>query len=202
MTSHFSIGEALRFGWDKTRAHSGLLFQAMVALFAVQVASSIVEEVLKYSVQGVLAMLALGIASVILGTGFTVITLKLAKGEHATYKDLIPPGTLVWTLFCASVLTGLMVVGGLILLIIPGIYFLVRFSMVRFAVVEGAGIMESLTKSSEMTKGVKWRLLGFLLAMMGLNILGAIFFLVGLLVTVPVSAIAYAHVYLKLKKQA
>ncbi len=195
----FLIGEAFRFGWHKTRAHSGVLFQVMVALFAVQVAYSVVEKVLGYSIEGILAQLALGVLSIILGAGFTVITLKLAKSEHATYRDLVPPGRLVWTLFLASVLTGLIIVGGLILFIVPGVYFLTRYSMVRFVVIEGATVGESLKKSSHLTEGVKWRLLGFLLALLGLNVAGAAFFLVGLLLTVPVSAIAYAHVYLKLK---
>ncbi len=50
-----------------------------------------------------------------------------------------------------------------------------------------------------MTVGVKWHLLGFLLIVALLNLLGAIVFLVGLLVTVPVTMIAYAHIYQKLQ---
>jgi uncharacterized membrane protein len=81
-------------------------------------------------------------------------------------------------------------------------YLSLRYSMARFAVVDGEGITDSLRKSAQETKGVKWHLLGFFLALIGLNILGAVALLVGLLVTLPVSAIAYAHVYLKLKNRA
>jgi len=199
MNMPFSIGESLRFGWDKTRAHSGVLFQAMLALFAIQIASSIVEKVLGNTLEGFLATIALGVVSVIIGTGFTVITLRLARGEATSYRDLIPKAQLVWTYFLASLLSGLIIFGGLILLVIPGIYFMLRFSMVRFAVIDGAGVMESLRTSSALTDGIKWKLLGFILALIGLNILGALALLVGLLVTVPISAIAYAHVYDKLK---
>ena len=199
---HFLIGESLRFGWHKTRAHSRVLFQAMLILFAVQVASSIVEKVLADTVQGTLALIALGVVGIVLGTGFTLITLKLAKGEHASLKDLLPRARLVWHYFCVSVVAGVIIVGGLILLIIPGIYFLLRFSMARFAVLEGADIIESLKKSSRLTRGVKWPLLGFLLVLLALNIAGALLFMVGLLITIPVTTLAYAHVYLKLKSRA
>jgi uncharacterized membrane protein len=199
---HFSITEALKFGWHKTKAHSGVLFQGMLALFAIEIGSSIIDKVLHNTIEGFLATCLLAVVGVIIGAGFVNITLKLAKGEHATYKDLVPKGQLVWYYFCASVVAGALAVLGLILLIIPGIYLLLRFSMVRYAVLEGAGIIESLKQSSTLTEGVKWRLLAFFLAVIGLNILGAIFFLIGLLVTVPVSTIAHAHVYLKLKHRS
>lgn len=198
----FSIEEALRFGWHKTRAHSGILFQAMLVIFAVQVASSIVQKVLANTLQGGLAAVALMVLEIVLGAGFTLIALKLAKGEHTSLQDLIPRAHLVWLYFCVSVVVGSMVVGGFILLIVPGIYLLVRFSMARFAVLEGAHIVESLKKSSHLTQGSKWHLFGFLLVLVLLNLVGALLFLVGLLVTVPVTTLAYAHVYLKLKSHA
>jgi hypothetical protein len=200
MTQDFSIAEALRFGWHKTRAHSAVLFQSVLALFAVQIATSVVEKVLGGSIEGFLALVALGVASVIVSTGFTSIALKLAKGEHASLGDLLPASRMVWTFFLASVVTGLIVVGGIILLIVPGLYFLARFSMARFAVLDGATVRESLAQSSALTDGKKLHILGFILTLIGLNLLGALFFFVGLLVTVPVSAVAFAHVYLKLKK--
>lgn len=202
MTQPFSIGEALRFGWQKTRAHSGVLFQAMVAFFALQVATSIVQRVLEGTLEGFFALLGLSVLGVFVGTGFTLITLKIAKGETATLRDLLPPGKLVWKYFCASAVSGILILVGLILFIIPGLYLMLRFAMVRFAILDGAEIMGSLDASAQATKGVKGRLLLFFLALLGINILGAVALLVGLLVTVPVSAIAYAHVYLKLKNRA
>lgn len=198
----FLIGEALRFGWEKTQSHSAVLFQAMLALFALQIASSIVDKVLRDTVEGFLAMLALGVVSVIISAGFAVMTLKIAKGEHTTYKDLVPPARLVWHYFCVSFSAGLLIVLGLVLLILPGLYLIARFSMARFAVIEGAGIKKSFAESGALTHEIKWHLLGFLLTLILLNILGALALLVGLLITVPVSAIGWAHVYLKLKKHS
>ena len=61
------------------------------------------------------------------------------------------------------------------------------------------GITASLRESAEMTHGIKWHLLGFFIIILLLNIVGALLLLVGLLVSVPVTMIAYAHVYQKLR---
>lgn len=195
----FSIGESLRFGWRKTRQHSGLLFQILLTYFALQVVQEIVNRVLQDTLLGVLANLAIVLVGVVLSAGTTRIVLKLAEGHAAHYRDLIPPGRLAWYFFCVSLVAGLLTFAGLLLLVIPGIYVLLRFSMARFAVIEGAGILESLKRSSAITYGRTWHLLGFFVVLLLMNILGAILLLVGLLITVPVSMLAWAQVYLKLK---
>ncbi len=194
----FSISESLQFGWHKTREHSGLLFQTLLTFFTIQVAYSIVVNTIGHSLQGVLAAIALIVLDIFLATGFTIIVLKIARGEDAYYKDLFPPLTVVVTYTFASLLASIIIAVGFVLLIAPGIYFLLRFCMVRFAAVDGVSIMESLKRSTRMTQGVRWHLLGFLLVLIGLNILGAILFLVGLLISVPVTMLAFAHIYQKL----
>jgi uncharacterized membrane protein len=198
MEHHFSISEALYFGWHKTKAHSRLVFQVLLTLFAVQVGSAIITRVLGHTLLGVAAILVLDIITIFLAVGMTVILLKLARGEYASYGEIIPRGELVWRFFVAELLAGIFIIVGLVLLIVPGLYLMLRYSMVRFAVIDGASITESLRKSSELTRGVKWRLLVFMLVIILVNIVGALLLLVGLLVTIPVTMLAYAHVYQKL----
>jgi hypothetical protein len=194
----FSIKEAVTFGWHKTKQHSWVLFQVVLTLFALQVAQALVGKVLEHEVIGVLATAALFIAQGVVGIGFIRITLKLAKGEHAEYADVVPPWRMVWHFAAASLLAGIMIFVGFVLLIVPGVYLALRFSMVRFAVLNGAGIMGSLKQSGKITHGVKWKLLGFFVVLGLLNIAGFLVFFVGLLVSIPVTALAYAHVYQKL----
>ena len=198
----FSICEALEFGWTKTKAHSGLLFRVMLTLFALDVASAIVHKVLNDTLLGVGAGVAFIVVGVIVGAGFTRILLRIAQGHAAHYQDLVPPARLVWYFFCASVVAGVITAVGLVALIIPGIYLALRFSMVRFAVLDGAGITESLRQSGKETRGHKWHLLGLFLVLAGVNLVGLLLLYVGLLITVPVSGLAWAHVYLKLKTRA
>ena len=83
--------------------------------------------------------------------------------------------------------------------LVGAVYLGLRYSMARLAVLDGAHIVESLGKSKKLTDGVKWHLVLFALAIAALNILGFLALVVGLLVTIPISILAFAHVYLKLK---
>jgi hypothetical protein len=238
MTHAFHIKEAIVFGWHKVKAHSGLVFGVVLTMFALQVASSLVQKGLQGTALGAAASIVLALLGIVLGAGMTLIFLKLAKGERAQYKDIIPPMKLVWKYFCASLLAGIIsflpiaagALASLALLISTGsigffegapinghegtfagatlimlvaacfaIYLAIRYSMARLAVLDGAAILQSLSRSAKLTHGVKWRLALFALAIIGLNILGLIALLVGLLVTIPVSFLAFVHVYLKLK---
>jgi uncharacterized membrane protein len=195
----FSIGDSLKVAWRKGKAHKVILIQVMLTLFAFEIAYVMAKTALEDTTLGTLALLALTVLAVILQAGFLNIILKIAKGDKVAYKDLIPPFALVWKMFLASLLVGVLVVAGLILLIIPGIYFAIRFSMSRFAVLEGMSVLESFEKSTKLTEGHKWELLLFFLVVIAINIVGAIPFGVGLLVTIPISILAFAEVYLKLK---
>ncbi len=199
MEQAFSIEEAIKFGWAKTKQHSVLVFQVVLTLFALNIAQAIVQKVLEHSPSGAGAYLVLSIVSFIVSVGAARIMLHLARGEHASYSDLIPPWNLAWKYFLLGLLLGLIVIGGLILLIIPGFYFAIRYSMSGYALIDGVGVTDSLRMSTKLTQDVKWHLVGFILIIVLLNIVGALLLGVGLLVSTPVTMIAFAHVYLKLK---
>src|SRR6185437_6057227 len=165
------------------------------------------------------------VLSVILGIGFTVMTLKIAKGEHAEYADLMPPMNVWIAYLAANILAAIVSVVPLLIAFIvclagyaylPGqaaiilcvvvaiigfivaAYLSLRYSFVRFAILEHQDIIESLRTSARVTSGKKWWLIGFFIVIGLLNILGAVLLLVGLLVTIPVTMFAFAHVYIKL----
>ena len=52
-----------------------------------------------------------------------------------------------------------------------------------------------MNESSRITRGHKWPLFGFVLMLVLINLLGALALIVGLLVSVPVSTLAFAHAY-------
>ena len=79
------------------------------------------------------------------------------------------------------------------------LYLAVRLSMVRFVILDSPAILQSMRVSRRMTQGIFWKLLGFLFIVAILNIIGFAALFVGVLLTLPVSLIAYAHIYDKLK---
>jgi len=78
-----------------------------------------------------------------------------------------------------SILSGLAILLGLVCLIVPGVYFMCSYWVaVPVAVIEEPGASASLTRSSELTDGNRWRVLGVLLInaalMFGLGVVMAV----------------------------
>jgi uncharacterized membrane protein len=85
---------------------------------------------------------------------------------------------------------------GLIFLIVPGIFILAILFFVPYVVVdEKRGILQSLARNMELTKGIRLQLFLFILVLIVVNVLGVLALGVGLLVTFPVTYLASAYVY-------
>lgn len=198
----FKVGDAIRFGWETTKANLNLVIVLAVAgLLATGLPSAIAQAVDGGS-PGLAALFRIAgtITSLIVGVGVTRVSLRLHDGGTATVGDLFAvDGPLLWRYFLASLLYCLAVAVGLVLLIIPGIVFSVRYLFYGYAVVDrNARPVEALAQSAAATKGVWGALSLFGLVILLLNILGALALGVGLLVTLPVSALAVAWVYRRL----
>jgi uncharacterized membrane protein len=142
--------------------------------------------------------------SLMFSLGFLNFSLKLIRGESASYQDLFSVSPMqVFHYFIASILGGLAFVLGLILLIIPGIYLATRFSLFPYFIADQkVNALEALQKSWNATQGHVLYLLLFFLAMIGLNLLGLLALVVGLIITIPVSNLALGYVYNKMKTHA
>ena len=82
------------------------------------------------------------------------------------------------------------------MLIVPGIIFTLMFLFTTFIVVDRElGPIEAMKDSHRITRGHKWPLLGFLVLLMLINLAGLMALVVGLLVTIPVTSLAFTHAY-------
>ena len=97
-----------------------------------------------------------------------------------------------------NVIRQIIIIVGLILFIIPGIIFAIKLQFVDYLIVDKKMGIDSLSKSWNMTKGVKWNLFLLWILIALINIAGALLLLVGLFITVPLSVVATAYVYRKL----
>ena len=207
MDSTFTTSSAIKTGWKLTKENRTLLFKVMLTIGALEVVSA-VSNVKKVATSTdvllVLLSTATGIASAVLIIGLMSISLKLVRGEKALYEDILPKWHTIWRFALVSIITGVITLIGFVLLIIPGIYLMLRFALVKFLIIDrkNVGIIEAMHESSNLTLGVKWELLGLLLVILLINILGVIPAGLGLLVTIPISMIALAHVYVALSKKA
>lgn len=197
----FSIGEALQSGWKAARGHLGFSF--FFILFAVSIprVPGIVQGLLREdhpAASAALFVVSMGL-HVLTSMGLLKTALNLYDGKPHAMRDLFSCAPLFLNYFYASLLYGLMLAAGSLLLVLPGIYLACRNLLYAFAIVDrGLGPVESLKTSFAWTRGHVLKLIGFSLALLGINLLGAIPLLLGLVVTLPTSLAASAHVYRKL----
>jgi uncharacterized membrane protein len=128
--------------------------------------------------------------------------LAVTDGKETRFGDLFSCGDVFVPYLLGAILYGLIVALGAVLLIVPGLIAMVMFLFYGFFIIDKkVGPVESLKASAALTKGVRWKLFGFTLVLALINIVGALLFIVGLLVSIPVSWIALAYVYRKLLPQ-
>jgi len=97
------------------------------------------------------------------------------RGQHAGIGACLAVGLKrMLPVLGVGILAGLCIVGGAILLIVPGVILAcMLWVAVPVAVVERPGVMASLKRSAELTKGYRWQIFGILV------ILGVINFVAG-----------------------
>lgn len=203
----FTIEEALRFGWETMKNNLVFFVLALLIAWVAEGIPSGLQSIF-YSYSYCSAALIIpgtvfAIISLVIGVfvymAFTRIGLRFTGGETAEYSDLYLSYPLFWKFLGGYILYGLIVLGGLILLIVPGIYWGIKYHFFAYFIIdEGVGPTEALKKSGEITYGVKWELLLLALAFLGINLLGLLACFVGLFVSVPITIVATAYVYRRL----
>ncbi len=195
----FSIKEALRAGWAVWKNNEKILILSTLIIFALSILADIRGRGVFMFAQGLALMVIYNVAFI----GWVKLLLKLKDGVHTSLHELVEHVSLFWKYVGSTILLILGAGVGLIFLVVPGIYFILRYYFVTMLVIDkNLSIKEAFKESSLMTDGVKWKILVFLLASVGLNILGVLALGVGLLVSAPVTMLAYIHIYRQLLSKA
>lgn len=201
----FSINEAIRFGWNTMKSNLGFFIGLLILVFLFSSLSSIIAAKATEAniFLGIIFYIADFSLSIIISIGLVKIALRFCDNEKGRFADLFSQYPLFPQYLVGSILYGLIVFAGTILLIIPGIIWGIQFCLYDYFIVDkGLGPIEALKRSSAITRGVKWDLFGFFLILSGINLLGALCLLIGLFVTIPTTMVALAFVYRKLMAQA
>jgi hypothetical protein len=110
-----------------------------------------------------LAVLALAVF--LIGPALTYTQVKSAQGEKVSISEALKGGMhYFWRFYGVAILSGLLILGGFILLIVPGIFMLRRYMLAIYVLMrEDLGVMQTLERSKEVSKqysGAIWGLLG------------------------------------------
>jgi uncharacterized membrane protein len=198
----FSSEDALRFGWTTTKANlKPLLLLGLVGAFLWLLNQALSDG----PGDGLRALLLLcvQVAQVALAMVWIRVALTLHDGQRLEWTR--PPGFLgdFFTFLLTWVLYGLVVGVGLLLLIVPGVIWGLKFGFAGFLVVDKKrDPLEAFRESNRLTAGVKGQLFVFALLLLGVNLLGALALGVGLFVTVPMTYLAAAYVFRRLQARA
>jgi hypothetical protein len=204
MKKDFTISESLSFGWDIMKQNLWFFIGILLVSWIVTgIPRSIAEQLGEdHAGIAVLFQIIYLFAQTVISIGLITITLTFQKGKKPEFGDLFRFQGKFWRFFFATLLYGLLIVAGFILLIVPGVYWALKYQYVAYCVVDrNASIMDSFRQSAHITESVKWKLLGFGILLGLINILGLICLFIGIFAAAPTTMMAYVFVYKKLLEQ-
>jgi len=198
----FSKREAIELGWNTTRANLGffiifLVVSMLISSFFSGFADLFEKRLPFLSIIFNLGYIFLTIAINLVGIK---IALKFCDNDRRALIEVISFTPELFLKFAAGyILYGLLVAAGLLLFVVPGLIFMVKYQYVICYIADkNMDIGEAFKKSSGITAGIKWELFVFLILLGLINVAGVMCLFVGLLVSIPVTMLAAAYVYRKL----
>lgn len=204
MNKNFSFKDAFAAGWSKLKEHWVFLLAAYATIFFASALFTALSEGPYKGIEPTSGLLALigALLRIWLNFNFLVITIRLFDGEKPKWADLFLWREETLPYVGASILYAVIIILGLIAFILPGLYFMIKYCFYGFFIADKkVGAFDSLKMSGQLTDGVKWSVVGFTLASMGIIILGALALGVGLFVAIPLVSLALIFVYRSLYDQ-
>lgn len=200
----FTTGEALKFAWQKTKANFWPFAGFLIFLWILSSLPSWTIRAGNLNTAGEAVVQIIGFGLQMLVTiGFLKTVLKVVDGGKMEFNEAVVESFrnthLLIKYFLGTLLYGLTVLFGLMLLIVPGFIWLIKYMFTGYLVVDkNMKPVEAWKESALITEGSKWELFKLWLISVVISVAGALLLGVGLFVAVPVVIIAQGYVYRKL----
>ncbi len=194
------ISSLINAGWQLYKKYWSALWLIVIVYLGIEFLVQISMGAVADSVTLSLIVLAISwVLSLILQTGLITIGLKTIRDTKPEINDLFGSVNKVAGYFMASLVYGLLAGLGFILLIIPGIYFMLKYTFMPFlAVDKKMGVGEAMKASAAMTEGIKLKLLVIYIVISLFGAVGVLALGVGLLLTIPTAYLACFLIYQRL----
>ncbi|MDX9703209.1 MAG: hypothetical protein RBU23_09215 [Candidatus Auribacterota bacterium] len=207
-----SVIESYKYAFSKVAQNWLLLFGAWVTIIVISIiGTQVVGGVAMWCARNIpligflffpVYSIFIFLLQVYLMCGMLRIVLKIYGDEEVSFADLFSGLPYLKVYSVATFLYGLIVSVGLLLLIVPGVIWSIKYVFFHFLVLDKQmQAIDSLKKSSRITDGVKWKLFLFFILMYLFNIAGVCLLFVGLFFTIPMSFLALAYIYHELLNQ-
>lgn len=198
----FTIGDAVSYGWNAYWQFAGPMVLIAVVILAVNVVLGVIAQATD-SLGALIVLQVLGfVVGIIVTMGLIRAALAVTEGRTPNVNMLLETDGFGPYLI-ASILVGLGVLAGLILLIVPGIILAIVWHFFGYVIVQEPTMRatDAMRRSAEITEGYRWQLLGLGLVLFLINIVGALACGVGLIFTYGITAISVAWTYKTLSGQ-
>jgi len=202
------VGACVKRAFELTKKNFGQLVLAMITVlavyFVVVVALGAIDAAMGWKPpiesarnQGsVFNQLAMQVVSIFISLGVTRFALNIVSGRPFGIAQIFGEGDKLLRGIGVSILLGLMVVVGLILFIVPGIWLGLRYGQAMNALVDrNCGVIEAFKYSAKITEGHKAKLMLLGFAAMGIILAGLIALVVGVVFAYPVAGLAWVLGY-------
>lgn len=208
-TTQFSASEALSKAWPLFKKDWAILLGVLAITTVISFVFSYVLDSYEQEPQTqtlfftvLLINILNWIVSTLLTISWTNVYLRSSRSQETSLSDMFTRWGRFLPYLGATILSGLIILGGFLLLIVPGIIWSIKYMFVPYLIIDkNIGVKESLAASEKMTEGIKWRLLSFGVVLGLVNIAGLLALVVGLFVTVPLTTLASFVLYNQLLKR-
>lgn len=205
----FTVGSAIRYGWETFKRRPWFFVGSTIVILVLYGVVGAITSGIDAAVGGSAdePTLVGTIVNYVLGTfvGMGVTAFYLAAHDNPETADLsmLWHPEPFWKFLGVSILVGLSIVLGLLLLIVPGILAMIFFMFATFIVIDkNLGPIEAMKESMRIGRGYRWPLLGFVLLIALIMMAGLIALFVGIFVAMPVAMLALVHAYRALSSVA
>lgn len=206
----FSKKEALKFGWAGMKSHFWFFILVLVISYGIQIILRFFSSfrgdnpsVVFYLITGIVSIVIGEFLKTVIDLGFIKICLNIVDKKSVEVADLFKEYKLWWKYVRAVFLYYMINILGLILFIVPGIIWFIRFQYFGYFIVDqGMGPVAALQESWKITRGNVRNLLLFNLLTGLICVLGALALVVGLFAAIPTVMIAQTYVFRKLQSGA
>jgi uncharacterized membrane protein len=209
-----AVGDIFTYAWNTWKANLGLLVGATLIIFALSFGLSFVGGIagaaLRQNGEATPASTLVttvfsiinNVISIFLGIGYLRLMLDLLRGKATSISTLFSGGDRFLSTFGFSLLFGLMLFGGFLLLIVPGVIMLFRFWPAYYLVVDrSVPVMKSFGMAWEITRGNSANTFLLMLSAFGIGILGMLACGIGLFFSQPLALLLFCTAYLMMSGQ-
>ena len=135
-------------------------------------------------------------------SGFIYLHLKFFRERKVVYGNLLQAFQKnYFEVIIGNIIMAVMIIVGLIFIIIPGIYLMLRLSLVNFLILDkNLTATQAIKRSFELTKGHSFKIFGFYILSFFIIMIGSLFFVIGFFPALSFVITSYANLYESLLK--